>query len=332
MNQSVTLRAAITTLDQPVLASSRSWVAIVSELIKARLTLLVVLTTWVGYYLGSGPFLDVVRMIHTVGGTGMLAAGAAILNQVLERDFDGQMRRTADRPLPAGHITPGVALLSGVGASLGGMAWLLFGVSPLAACLGAITLSTYVFLYTPLKRVTTLNTVIGAIPGALPPLLGWCAATGGWGTGGWALFSILFFWQLPHFMAISWIYRRDYAHAGFRMLSGVDMDGRQTGSSAVRNTLALLVVSLFPFALRMNGGFYLTGALLLGAGFLVCAVRFALRRGDVQARQLFFASIIYLPLLLALLVADKRTMPGGSTSAPLVGEAHAFASIHPPAH
>jgi len=307
-------------------------VGIFSELIKARLTLLVVLTTWVGYYLGSGSFLDVVRMIHTVGGTGMLAAGAAILNQVLERDFDGQMRRTAGRPLPAGQITSGVALLMGVSASLGGMAWLLLGVNPLAACLGAVTLSTYVFLYTPLKRVTTLNTIVGAIPGALPPLLGWCAATGGWGAGGWALFSILFFWQLPHFMAISWIYRRDYAHAGFRMLSGVDTDGRQTGASAVRNTLALLVVSLFPFALKMNGAFYLAGAILLGLGFLVCAVRFALRRTDLQARQLFFASIIYLPLLLALMVADKRPIFGGSASTSPPGEAHSIASIQPPTH
>ncbi len=284
------------------------------ELIKARLTLLVVLTTWVGFYLGSGTTVDFFLMLHTVGGTGLLAAGAAILNQVLERDFDGQMDRTAGRPLPAGHLSPQTALVSGVIVSIGGLAWLLFAVSPLVACLGAITLATYIFVYTPLKRVTTLNTVVGAIPGALPPLLGWCAASGGWGAPGWSLFAILFFWQLPHFLAISWIYRRDYSSAGFRMLSGIDADGRKSAASAVRNTLALCVISLFPFALRMNGPFYLAGAIVLGAGFLYASIRFANNRSTLLARQLFFASIIYLPLLLVLLVADKRNPTAADSS------------------
>lgn len=309
-----TLRSAITTLDEATLVPSKSWVSIWVELIKARLTLLVVLTTWVGFYLGSGPVVDFVLMCHTVGGTGLLAAGAAILNQVLEREFDGQMQRTSGRPLPAGQLSPQTALVSGVALSMGGLAWLLFAVSPLAACLGAITLATYIFVYTPLKRITTLNTVVGAVPGALPPLLGWCAASGGWGAPGWALFAILFFWQLPHFLAISWIYRRDYSNAGFRMLSGIDPDGSRSAASAVRNTLALCVISLFPFALRMNGMVYLAGAILLGAGFLFSSVRFAQNRSTSHARQLFFASIIYLPLLLVLLVADKRTSSAAGTA------------------
>ena len=300
------LRSAVTTLEAPPLTTSKGWISVWMELIKARLTLLVVLTTWVGFYLGSGTTVDFLLMLHTVGGTGLLAAGAAILNQVLDRDFDGQMDRTAGRPLPAGVLSPQTALITGVAVSIVGLAWLLFAVSPLAACLGAVTLATYIFVYTPLKRITTLNTVIGAVPGALPPLLGWCAASGGWGAPGWALFAILFFWQLPHFLAISWIYRRDYSNAGFRMLSGVDPDGRRSAASAVRNTLALCVISLFPFALRMNGPVYLVGAIVLGAGFLYASIRFANDRSLLPARQLFFASIIYLPLLLCLLVADKR--------------------------
>lgn len=305
------LRAAVTALDEESLASEKGWLAILLELTKARLTLLVVLTTWVGFYLGSGSTVDFVRMLHTIGATGVLAAGAAILNQVLEKEHDGRMRRTASRPLPSGQITPGTALLLGVTASLIGLIWLMFGVGPLASCLGALTLASYVFLYTPLKRVTTLNTVVGAVPGALPPLLGWAAAGGSVGASGWALFAILFFWQLPHFMAICWIYRRDYAQAGFRMLSSEDTDGSRTSASAVRNTVALLVVSLLPFALGLEGPIYLAGAVVLGIGFLLCAIRFSMDRGDRCARQLFFASIIYLPLLLGVMVVDKRPFVAG---------------------
>lgn len=307
------MRTAVTTLEATELAIGKGWLAALSELIKARLTLLVLLTTWVGFYLGSGQEMNLFSMIHTISGAGLLAAGAAILNQVMERDFDRLMRRTSQRPIPSGQISPGAALMLGVFASLGGLAWLLFGVHALAACLGAITLGTYVFIYTPLKRVTEFNTIVGAVPGALPPLLGWCAASGDWGAPGWALFAILFFWQLPHFMAISWMYRRDYAQAGFRMISGHDEDGSRTAGSAVRNTLALLVVSLFPYALGMDGLLYLTGAVILGGGFLFSAIRFALNRSDRLARQLFFASILYLPLLLALLVADRRTVGTGSS-------------------
>lgn len=284
-------------------------VAVIGELIKARLTLLVVLTTVVGFYLGSVAPVDYGLLLSASLGTAWLAAGAAVLNQLLEREWDARMKRTADRPLPSGRITPTAALLIGALLSVAGLVWLLWWVNPLTALLGAVTWTSYVALYTPLKRLTVLNTLVGAIPGALPPLMGWAAATNSISAPGWALFGVLFFWQLPHFMAIAWLYRDDYAGAGFKMLSGVDPEGRRTAASAVRNTLALLVVSLFPFLFGMVGGWYLAGALVCGAVFLALAVLFAHTLTARAARRLFLASVIYLPLLLGLLVADKRTLP-----------------------
>lgn len=287
------------------LVTDKGRVAMFSELIKARLTLLVLLTTLVGYYLGSDSPVDYLRMVHTLFGTALVAAGASALNQLIEREHDARMRRTENRPLPSGRITPNSVLLLGVLLSVIGLAWLLFAVNALTSFLGAATLACYVFVYTPLKRLTVLNTAVGAIPGALPPLMGWSAATNTLSEPGWALFAILFFWQLPHFMAIAWLYRDDYAGAGYRMLSGVDPDGRRTAASAIRNTIALLVVSLFPFLLQLTGRVYLFGAIALGLAFLVGAVIFARKLTLRAAKQLFFASIIYLPLLLILLVADK---------------------------
>jgi protoheme IX farnesyltransferase len=270
------------------------------------LTLLVVLTSMVGFYLGSSGPLDWLRLINVSFGTAMLASGAAVLNQLLEKEFDARMKRTADRPLPSGRITPTVALMLGAALSVMGLAWLLLAVNPLTAILGAATWGCYVAVYTPLKRMTVLNTVVGAIPGALPPLMGWSAATDSVSAPGWALFVILFFWQLPHFMAIAWLYRDEYSGAGFKMLSGVDPEGRRTAASAVRNTIALVGVSLFPFQFGLVGHLYLAGAVLLGIGFLVPAVVFARTLTARAARRLFFASILYLPLLLGLLVVDKR--------------------------
>ncbi len=281
--------------------------AIAVELTKARLTLMVVLTALVGFYLGSSSPVDFALMLHTVLGTASVAAGAAVLNQFLEREHDSRMNRTAGRPLPAGHISPSVALIIGAALSIVGMGWLLLLVNPLTASLGALTLSSYLFVYTPLKRITVLNTVVGAVPGALPPLMGWAAATGRLSPAGFALFGILFFWQLPHFMAIAWLYRKDYSDAGFRMLSAVDPDGRRTAASAVRNSVALLAVSLFPFMFGFAGRFYLIGAVILGGAMLFTAVSFSRKLTMGAARRLFFASIIYLPLLLGLLVADKRS-------------------------
>lgn len=305
------MKSAATTLTAPPPTAWRERLAIVAELSKARLTVLVLLTTWVGFYVGSAGGVDLWRMFHTVAGTALLACGAAILNQYSERDFDAKMRRTAARPLPSGRIDPDAALALGATASVCGMIWLLAKVSPLTALLGGASLASYLFVYTPLKRLTPLNTLVGAVPGALPPLLGWAAASGRVDAGGWALFAILFFWQLPHFFAIAWLYREDYVNGGFRMLSAGDHDGQRTAAAALRNTLALAAISLLPFLHGSVGRAYVTGALLLGAGFVAFAGRFAQQRTPNAARRLFFASILYLPLLLGLLVADK---PNGRLS------------------
>ncbi len=276
------------------------------ELFKARLTSLVLLTTLVGFYLGQRGPMNWLLLVNTLMGTGLLACGAAALNQYLERDFDALMERTEDRPLPAGLIQPQTVVVLGGVISLAGLLWLAFGANLLTAVLGAVTLISYLFIYTPLKRKTTLNTAIGAIPGALPPLMGWTAARGDLSIEGWALFAILFFWQLPHFLAIAWMYREDYAKGGFVMLPLVDRDGTRTGRSAVSHTLGLLPVSLSPFVFQMSGALYLAGALVLGLGFLWFAGRFAKQMDRLSARRLFFASILYLPLLLGLMVFDKR--------------------------
>lgn len=277
-----------------------------SDLFKARLTTLVLLTTAMGFHLGNRGPVDWMRFVHAVVGTGLLAAGAAALNEYVEREHDARMPRTAHRPIPAGEIRPETALGLGVLVAVWGMVELALWVNPLTAFLGILTLATYVFVYTPLKRVTTLNTLVGAIPGALPPLMGWTAATGSLAPGGWILFAILFFWQLPHFMAIAWLYRKDYALGGYQMLPVIDPDGQRTAATAIRHTLALLIFSLMPFTFGLAGRWYLAGALVMGGGFLLCGFRFAGERSPKNARRLFFASIIYLPLLLGVLIGDKR--------------------------
>lgn len=290
--------------------TGRASVAMWCELFKARLTTLVLLTTAVGYCfgnqeaaLGSGFWLALM-------GTGFLAAGAAALNQYWERESDALMQRTATRPIPSGAIDPSMALSVGVGLAILGMLELTFLVNPLTGLLGMLTLASYVFVYTPLKRRTTLNTLVGAVPGALPPLMGWTAATGKFGSGGWALFTILFFWQLPHFMAIAWLYREDYARAGFRMLPVEDTTGLRTGANAVRHTVALVAFSLAPVAMGLAGFWYAGFALVGGILFLVCAIVFARHMTRGSARRLFFASILYLPVILGALVADKtKTSP-----------------------
>ncbi|MBI5773556.1 MAG: protoheme IX farnesyltransferase [Verrucomicrobia bacterium] len=290
-------------------AADKGRVALVAELTKARLTTLVVLTTLVGFYLGVRGAVDYALMFHTVLGTALLASGAAALNQLLEREHDAKMRRTETRPLPAGRIQPETVLIIGGVVSAAGLIWLAWKVNPLTSVLGAVTLVSYLFLYTPLKRLTTLNTAIGAVPGALPPLMGWTAARGEITIEGWSLFAILFFWQLPHFLAIAWMYREDYARAGFRMLPVVDPEGTRTGMQSVSHTLGLLSVSLFPVWFGLVGTVYLLGALVLGGLFLAAAVRFSRELTTGRARQLFFASIIYLPLLLGLMVFDKVKLP-----------------------
>ena len=286
-------------------AAEKSWPAVFADLVKARLTTLVLLTTLVGFYLGWNGVMNFVLMFNTLAATALVAAGASALNQWLERDYDAKMRRTQTRPLPSGRLQPATVAIFGGVCSVAGLIYLALAVNLLTSVIGAVTLVSYLFIYTPLKRVTWLNTAIGAVPGALPPLMGWTAARGELSSEGWALFAILFFWQLPHFFAIAWIYKDEYAKAGFKMLPGIDPDGQRTAQQAVSNTLALLAVSLFPFVFKMAGTLYLAGALVLGAGFLWGAIQFSRQLNLVRARQLFFASIIYLPLLLALMVWDK---------------------------
>jgi protoheme IX farnesyltransferase len=291
---------------------ARSAGAILADLVKARLTTLVLLTTFVGFYMGGQGPMNFALMFHALAGTALVAAGASALNQLLEREYDAKMRRTQTRPLPAGQLEPATVMLFGGVSATAGLVYLALAVNLLTSVIGAVTLVSYLFIYTPLKRVTWLNTIVGAVPGALPPVMGWTAARGELTGEAWALFAILAFWQMPHFMAIAWIYRDEYAKAGFKMLPVVDPDGCRTGQQAVSHMLALLFVSLCPFVLKMAGVFYLAGALVLGAGYLWFAFQFLRQlhfaRAEltlVRARQLFLASIIYLPLLLAVMVWDK---------------------------
>jgi protoheme IX farnesyltransferase len=283
----------------------KSWTSVFADLVKARLTTLVLLTTLVGFYLGWRGAMNYTLMLNTLTATALVAAGASALNQLLEREYDAKMRRTQSRPLPSGRLQPTTVAIFGGACSVAGLVYLALAVNLLTSVLGAVTLVSYLFIYTPLKRVTWLNTAIGAVPGALPPLMGWTAARNELNSEGWALFAILFFWQLPHFFAIAWMYRDEYAKAGFKMLPAVDADGSRTAQQAVSNTLALLAVSLFPFVFKMAGTTYLVGALVVGVVFLWAAIQFSRQLTLARAKQLFFASIIYLPLLLALMVWDK---------------------------
>jgi protoheme IX farnesyltransferase len=284
----------------------KSRAAIYADLFKARLTFLVLLTTLVGFYAASDGRVNYLLMTHTLLGTALVASGAAALNHFLERDFDALMRRTRNRPLPSGRLAPRTALWVGMGAALGGVAYLAVFVSLLVSALGTASLVTYVLVYTPLKRVTWLNTLVGAIPGAIPPLMGWAGAKGELGFDALPLFCLLAFWQIPHFLAIAWMYRDEYEKAGFKMLPHVDPDGGRTGRQSLVSSVALAAASLFPFFLGISGVAYAAGAVVLGGIFVWFAWRFRQALTISAARQLFFASILYLPLVLATLVLDKN--------------------------
>ncbi|MEY4299476.1 MAG: Protoheme farnesyltransferase [Verrucomicrobiota bacterium] len=277
-----------------------------AELVKARLSFLTLATAMAGFALGvEGPWTYLL-LVATLAGTALSAAGAAALNQWWEREHDARMKRTRERPLPAGRLSSSDALLAGLGLSLTGVACLALFANLLSATLASATIIFYILVYTPLKRVTTLNTIIGAVPGALPPLIGWTAARGSINAEGLTLFAILFLWQMPHFLAIAWLYRTDYAQAGFRMLSEGDDSGALTGRQAVVYSLALLAVSLLPSIFFGYSAVYFYGALLLGAAFVALAGRFAVSGGSVPAaRALFLGSIAYLPLLLGLMVLAR---------------------------
>jgi protoheme IX farnesyltransferase len=285
--------------------SLRDRLAAFLELTKPRITFLIVLTSAAGFALASPSRINYAALASALLGIGLLSSGIGTLNQYLERDLDGLMRRTADRPLPSGKLLPWEALLFGVALTVIAEVYLAVFVNPLTALLGLTVIAGYLFGYTPLKTRTSLSTMVGAFPGAVPPIIGWTAATGELSLNAWVLFAILFLWQFPHFLAIAWMYREDYARAGILMLPVVEPDGRVTGQQIVVYTIMLLPVSLLPTALGMAGNVYLVGALILGLLFLYSSLRAALSQSRQQARRLLLASVLYLPLLFILMVLDR---------------------------
>jgi heme o synthase len=274
-------------------------------LTKPRLNLLVLITALGGMYLAAPEGVAPLTLLNALIGTALVAGGASALNQVWERDTDGLMRRTRARPVPDGRLQAGEGTLFGVVLSTAGLIQLAAGVNTISAVVAGVTLASYVLLYTPLKRRTWLSTLVGAFPGALPPVIGWTAATGHLSPAALTLFAIVFFWQMPHFLAIAWLYREDYARAGLPLLPVVEPDGRSTGRQALAYATALLPVSVAPAFFDLAGPLYVVSALALGAALVVLSARFARERSTSSARRLFFASIVYLPLLWAVLVIDR---------------------------
>jgi len=275
------------------------------ELLKPRMNLLILGTTFVGYFMAAR-LPDAWRILpHALLGTALCAAGAAILNQYAERRYDALMPRTAGRPLPTGRVAPNQALILGVLAGVLGTIYLAMFVNTLTAILGAVTLASYVLIYTPLKRITTLNTVVGAVAGAIPPVMGWTAVTGSLSEPALTLFAILFIWQIPHFLAIAILYREDYRLGGFKMLPVSDPQLSATSRQILLYTAALLPASLTPALTGIAGAAYAIAATVLGLGFFAFAAAAASRRTRTDARRLFFASIIYLPALLTALMLDR---------------------------
>jgi protoheme IX farnesyltransferase len=287
------------------IAEGRSRAADYVTLAKPRLNMLVVASTLAGYVMGDGEMAKAGQVISMLAGTGLVAGGASAFNQVYERRTDALMRRTRLRPMADGRMNAQDALLYAAALSLAGLATLALFVNVLSALVALATLISYVVIYTPLKLRTSFATVIGAIPGALPPVIGWAAATNGLGGGAWILFGIVFLWQLPHFLAIAWMYREDYARAGFPMLPVIEPDGRSTGRQSVLYAAALLPLSLAPTLVGIANSFYFVAALALTLGFLVLTLRFAKTRSGADARRVFFGSIVYLPILWILMIAGR---------------------------
>jgi protoheme IX farnesyltransferase len=287
----------------PEIPGSRSRLGDYVALAKPRLNALVVASTGVGYYLGVNQ-IDPVTLGHTLVGTALVAAGASALNQVFERRTDGLMRRTCLRPLPDQRLSASEAMGFGCISSTLGASQLALGTNPVAALIAVLTLVFYALVYTPLKRRTPMATLIGAVPGAMPPMIGWAAATGSLSLEAWVLFAIVFLWQMPHFLAIAWLYRDDYQRAGIPLLPVVEPDGRSTARQAMLYAVALVPASLMPSVVGLAGVSYLTGALLLGTVLAYIAFTFVREQSAARARRLFVASIIYLPLLWCLMVAN----------------------------
>ena len=280
---------------------SRDFVA----LAKPRLNLLVVASTLAGYAMADGEPLGLLRVGGLLFGTLLVAGGASAFNQVIERDLDALMRRTRTRPLPGQRLQPLEGLLFATVITLAGVLLIVASSNLLAGAVALATHVIYVAIYTPLKKRSSFGTVIGAIPGALPPIIGWAAVANELTIRAWVLFGIMFLWQLPHFLAIAWMYRDDYARAGFPMLPVIEPDGRSTGRQSVVYAAALLPVSLAPTLMHMAGDWYFAGALVLGLTFLWLTFRFARSRAVKDARNLFFGSIVYLPVLWILMIVDK---------------------------
>jgi heme o synthase len=274
-------------------------------LTKPRLNSLVVVTAGIGYFLGAGGELHVGRLLESVLGIALVAAGAAGLNQLYERDTDSLMFRTRMRPVAAERVTIGEALVFSAALAVTGLGLIAAASNMLATALALLTLISYNAVYTPLKRRSQLATLVGAVPGALPPMIGWVAARGALTLEAWALFAIVFVWQIPHFMAIAWLYRADFARAGFPLLPVVEPTGRATGRQAVLFSLVLVPLSLAPYFLRMSGPAYAIGAAAGSIGLLWLATLFALKRTDARARALFLGSITYLPILWGMLILDR---------------------------
>jgi len=293
------------TARQPMLSRTSDFI----ELMKPGVTTLVLFTTFVGFCAGTKDAIPLLLLFNTLAGTALMAGASGAFNMYAERRLDALMKRTALRPLAAGRLRSRHALLFSLAALVAGFAYLLVFVNPLTALLSAAIFASYLFLYTPLKKKTWLCTLVGAIPGALPVVIGWTAANATVSMRTLVLFAMIFLWQLPHFYSIGWMYREDYARAGVAVLSVVDLDGHRTARQAALFILILISVTLLPFYFKMAGTRYLAGALVLGSGFLAFGIHFALLRDRASARQLFRASALYLPLLLILLVLDRTGMP-----------------------
>jgi protoheme IX farnesyltransferase len=291
--------------DAAVIAGSAARTLDFVALAKPRLNLLVVASTLAGYAMADGESLGLVRVCGLLVGTGLVAGGASAFNQVMERDLDALMKRTRTRPLPDQRLQPAEGLLFGGAITLAGILMIAASANLLAAAVAVATLLSYVAVYTPLKRRSSFGTLIGAIPGALPPVIGWAASSAAVPTEAWTLFGIMFLWQLPHFLAIAWMYREDYARAGFPMLAVLEPDGRSTGRQSVVYAAALVPLSLAPTLMGMAGEIYFGGALVLGLVFLWLTLQFARTRAVGDARRVFFGSITYLPLLWILMIANK---------------------------
>jgi protoheme IX farnesyltransferase len=275
------------------------------ELTKPRITWLILMSTAIGYFFGARTGWHWLTIIHTMVGTGLIASGTAALNQWYEREADGKMRRTMARPLPSGRITANRALWFAIAISLLGFLELTFAVNALTGLLGLFTLVSYLFIYTPLKQRSPHSTTLGAIPGAMPPLIGYAAASGTLTWQAWTLFAILFIWQFPHFYAIAWMYREDYERAGIKMLPVVEPDGISTSRQILIYMLVLLPISLLPKLFSMVGNFYLFGAFVMGLLFLWSGVRISMDRSRQRARTVLLASVVYLPALYSLMVLDR---------------------------